>query len=48
MSVTRALDLGANDYVVKPIDVPVLLSRITTLTADEKVKGDRILRIKKN
>ena len=28
--ITRALDLGANDYVVKPGDLPILLARIHT------------------
>ncbi len=29
-TVVRALELGANDYVVKPYDVPVLLARVRT------------------
>lgn len=29
--IVKALDLGANDYVAKPIDFPVLFSRIKTL-----------------
>lgn len=28
--IVRALDLGANDYVTKPIDLPVLLARVRT------------------
>src|SRR5438477_6788255 len=28
--VVKALDLGANDYVTKPIDFPVILARIST------------------
>src|SRR4051794_26415610 len=31
--VVEALECGANDYVVKPIDVPVVLSRIRTQLA---------------
>lgn len=40
--VVAALRLGANDYVTKPLDFPVVLARVKTqlalLTADRKVK----------
>ena len=31
--VVKALELGANDYVTKPLDFPVLLARVRTQLA---------------
>jgi DNA-binding response OmpR family regulator len=39
--IVRALDLGANDYVTKPIDLPVLLARVRTHLA-LKEASDRL------
>ena len=39
--IVRALDLGANDYVTKPIDLPVLLARVRTHLA-LKEANDRL------
>ncbi|HEY1379311.1 MAG TPA: SpoIIE family protein phosphatase [Gemmataceae bacterium] len=39
-TVVRALGLGANDYVVKPYDVPVLLARVRTHLAVKRLVED--------
>src|SRR5882757_616493 len=36
--IVKALDLGANDYVTKPIDFPVALARIRTQVAHKKAE----------
>ena len=33
--VTKALDLGANDYAVKPLEMPILLEKVRRLVAGE-------------
>ena len=42
--IVKALDLGANDYLTKPIDFPVALARIGTQLshkrAQEGVEGE--------
>jgi DNA-binding response OmpR family regulator len=36
--IVKALDLGANDYLTKPIDFPVALARIRTQVAHKKAE----------
>ena len=43
--VIRALDLGAKYYLVKPLELPVLLQRISSVKGGE-VGGDKMLRRK--
>src|SRR5467141_5399575 len=39
--VVRALDLGANDYLTKPIDFPVALARIGTQLSHKREEVDQ-------
>jgi DNA-binding response OmpR family regulator len=38
--VMRALDYGADDYIVKPVATNVLASRLTRLTQQARIRGD--------
>lgn len=48
--VITALELGANDYVAKPIDIPVLLARVRTHLSMLRLKQERdeLVRLKED
>jgi sigma-B regulation protein RsbU (phosphoserine phosphatase) len=45
--IVRGLRLGANDYVIKPLDLPVLLARVQTQLSLKRAV-ERVLRLEKN